>query len=95
MPVLGVGSLGLLSVARLVGLAKIGAGSEAVRDQMRISCVRPLSSQTSAMEMGTVDAGLVAMESVRGRSDPGFVLSSVLSRTLSLLIDQKEGAESK
>ena len=39
MPVLGVGSLGSLSVARLARLAKVGAGSEAVRDQMRGSCV--------------------------------------------------------
>ena len=36
MPVLGVGSPGLLSVARL---ANAGAGNEAVRDEMRGSCV--------------------------------------------------------
>ena len=51
---------------------------------------------TEPMDMGIVDAGLVAMESVWGRGEPPRVCSFLRSLSnLSLLIDQKEGAESK
>ena len=51
---------------------------------------------TEPMDMGIVDAGLVAMESIWGRGEPPRVCSFLRSLSnLSLLIDQKEGGESK